>query len=209
MPFPATSVLDNFNRADENPLANGNWTGPIENGNSQLKLATNVVTSAAAAQGTSYWSAQQFNADQEAFCDISHKTGASGKVQAIWLRVQNPNNASTAAAYIVIAASLDNLMQFYKLTSGHTYTHLGSDISQTMTAGDSFGARITGTTLEGWYLVAGGSWTQLGTRSDGSISGAGYIGAEVDDQSGTIDNFGGGNVSGIVVPTLALLGVGT
>ena len=44
MAFPTTGILDNFNRANENPLGNGTWSGPLFTTDNRDQLISNAVT---------------------------------------------------------------------------------------------------------------------------------------------------------------------
>ena len=43
--------------------------------------------------------------------------------------------------------------------------------------------------------IGAGSWTSLGTRSDGSVTAAGFLGMAGDEADVRLDNFGGGTVT--------------
>ncbi len=65
-----------------------------------------------------------------------------------------------------------------------------------MSAGDSFGIQMIGSTITVWYKAAAGSWTSLGTRTDTTYNNIGHVqfGIWSTVAGATYDNFGGGNV---------------
>src|SRR2546426_7508013 len=69
--FPTTGVLDNFNRANENPLGNGTWTNPWATGDGNLRILSNVVAVVSGGFSDAYWSAASFGPDAEAFVTIT------------------------------------------------------------------------------------------------------------------------------------------
>jgi hypothetical protein len=72
-------------------------------------------------------------------------------------------------------------------------TLLGSSFSQAFTDGDSIGITHVGSTITIYFKSGAGSWTSLGTRTDGTYTGAGRIAiGGFDSTSLTFDDFGGG-----------------
>ncbi|MEK7634831.1 MAG: hypothetical protein AAB446_00115 [Patescibacteria group bacterium] len=71
-------VTDNFNRADENPLGNGNWT--VATGFQPLKIVNNQVQPAFAFGITQieYWSSNTFNDNQYSQATIVNLANACG-----------------------------------------------------------------------------------------------------------------------------------
>jgi hypothetical protein len=207
VPFPnVATVLDSGTGTDASPIA-GNWSGPIESGIGQLKRLSNQFASVANSFSHSYWNAAQFGPDVEVIVTIPTKS-ASGASCGVWGRIQNPGNTSTCAAYMVEVGSTG--IDIYKLTAGHTYAQLGTRITQTITSGDSVGMSIHGTTIESWYKVGAGAWTMLDSQTDSAISGAGYVGLEIDHSDVRCTNFGAGTiVAAGTLRTLSMMGVGS
>ncbi len=191
MAFPTTSILDAFNRADENPLGNGTWSAlSIIGGTARLKLVTNQAAGTTAGLNSNYWSAATFGPDTEVFATIPT---LSGNTHDVYLRLANAGSASVNG-YMVEADALGGTVTVYRIDAS-TPTALGAPISQTITAADSLGASIVGSTITAWYKVGAGAWTSLGTRSDATYSAAGNIGASIDGTTGRLDDFGGGTIA--------------
>ncbi len=69
MPAPVAPVLDNFNRANENPLTDGGqWTGPVTGGGN-FKVVSNQAQGALPATCVDFWNPLSLN-DQEAVVDL-------------------------------------------------------------------------------------------------------------------------------------------
>jgi hypothetical protein len=95
--------------------------------------------------------------------------------------------------YEVYAEPGSSKVEIYRLDEG-TGTQLGDDISQSFAAGDSIGIQCIGSTIKAFYKTSGGSWTEIGSRTEGTHSSAGKIGIFTWDAT-DIDNFGGGTIS--------------
>lgn len=215
MAFPTTSVLDSFTRADESPLANSTWLGPMQTALNQLKLTSNVARLISGVTGQSYWSAATSSANCEVFCTVPTLPGGGSGV-AIWVRLANPGNAGTATAYL-LSYTAGTGFKYFKFTTGNTFTQLGSTDSTTISAGDSIGLSASGgatTTLAGFKKTAG-TWAALPitptvTDASSPITAAGFIGMEGTDLVVTMDDFGGGStvVSGGLTPSASMLLLG-
>lgn len=190
--FPVNGVLDNFNRANENPATG--WTIALS-GLSNIQVISNRAQHGG---GTAYaaWSAGTFAADQGAYIEMPV---APVGLEAVGILLRwNNLNTGTETGYMV--QQLGAVVRAYRIDTGISFTQLGSDISYTPTNGDSFGGKIVGSTITIYTCasgagcgVSGPGWTVLDTRSDATYSNAGYIG--VHSNTGTppaMDNFGGG-----------------
>lgn len=186
MAFPTTPVLDDFNRANENPLSNGTWAGNIFGDTAACKLDTNEAT-AAAPFASSRWSAATFGPDIEVYTDIELLSQNTG---VIW-RVTNPG--ASVNGYEAIYFPAESVVRVYKIVSG-VETQIGADIAQAFSVGDGLGAAMAGTGIT-IYRRSSGVWGSIATRTDGTNTTAGYLAVAID--TGTyIDNFGGGTLVG-------------
>jgi hypothetical protein len=204
MSFPTTSVLDTFNRTDENPLANGTWSGPLIVADNQLQVLSNHVTHA----GTSYWTAS-FGPDCEGYCELVTRS-VSADYMAIWLRAINPNTANLSG-YRIVFFMYDpgDFVRIYRIDNGAA-TQLGSDISivPNLVSGDAMGVDIVGSTITAYKRVSG-VWSSLGTQVDGTYAAAGNIALMASANVWVGDNFGGGTVvTGALPPVPASRMVG-
>lgn len=184
MGFPTTSILDNFNRPDEDPLSGGGaWIAPLFPGWSHLSLVSNE-----AKRLTSNWGGclydTLYNKDQEIYVTITNISG-DGRM-FMYARLQKPTDPT-------IGYSLDyyhtyNRLRFARWDS-NSYVQLGASVTITLKAGDVVGFRIQGTTFEGF--VNGNS---VGSRVDSNYQLSGYLAVELHNTSIRIDDFGGGEV---------------
>lgn len=193
--FPTTSVLDNFNRANENPLSDGGlWSstpGPLST-LAALQIVSNAVKWQTSSSGA-VWADATLGADEESYATISTLPAAGNSIR-IWVRVVNPG-LTTVNGYD-LSYLQGTGFQFHICTSG-TRTQLGSTISGSLAAGDKFGLSVVGSVLYAWKYTAG-AWTLLGsydTSSDATkYTAAGHIALEIRDGTAICDDFGGGTV---------------
>ena len=76
MAFPTTPVLDDFNRANENPLDNGTWT--IPSGAQIMRIISNAaVPTAVAGASVAYWSVGAFGPASEVYSTVTVLPGST------------------------------------------------------------------------------------------------------------------------------------
>lgn len=193
MSFPVNGVLDSFTRADVTNSLGANWTGVIRAAWGSHGILSNQAYPAGNYRST-YWSASQFGPD----CEVYATLPVIGNVGAnpyseLWARLQNPGNDGTRNGY------------FLRLTLSSAYigknvagaeTILGGSIA-TPVSGDKWGLEIIGTTINA-YRDSGSGWSLISTKTDSSVSGAGYIGFDNgNDTSARFDEFGGGTIGAV------------
>lgn len=182
--FPVNGILDNFNRADG--ALGANWGGKLFSGDSGGCTVVSNQASCTASQ-SDYWSASTFGPDCEVYATLPSTAGPFG---GIFARAINPGTG-TFCAYEVYIYQPGSVLQVYRIDNG-TYNQLGADIAQTISNGDSAGIEIIGSTITVYYKVGAGAWASVGSRTDATYSGAGYIGIEGDGGTFPFENFGGG-----------------
>lgn len=85
--FPRASVVDNFNRADEDPLDNGTWdtTKTPGFGTAKLKVATNVVAmSSGTGEGSQQW-IDEATGHEAACAEVFATLSTRGAMNLYWL----------------------------------------------------------------------------------------------------------------------------
>ena len=192
MPFPTTGLLDDFNRADEDPLANGTWSGPVRSGQAQCEVNTNQVSGNTGTNG-SYWSVASFGPDMEAYIDVPVKAG-SGDHEYLYARCAN-FGLTTFSGYRVIVISRPADLDDWFLTrfDNNVSTTLVGPTAQTFLAGDSFGIECIGSVIKS-YRKTGGTWTQIQSVTDTTYNAVSQIGLGGITTVYRLDNFSGGTV---------------
>ena len=191
MAFGATSIIDNFNRANENPMTG--WANMTTSG---LQVVSNACTTSGAGLNSSYWNTIFTGADCEAYVTIASDP-ASNRSMYVYVRLTDIGSGTTDGYAIKFnKLSGTDTLQLIRVDNG-SETVLGANFTQELTAGNKFGIEIVGSTLTA-YVNTGSGWTSLGTRTDSTYSAAGYAGLGI--ASGSLDDFGGGVLSsGITV----------
>lgn len=191
MAFFTTSILDSFNRADENPIA-GNWTSfAADNGLwSDARLLSNDVRSSNINnQAAAYWNASTFGPDCEAFLTATVESTPAAQT-GLFFRLTTPG-PTTTDGYDVLTAT--TAIFFQRLDNG-VVTQLGANVPTTISDGYKIGVQMSGSIMT-FYVDSGSGWTSVASRTDATYSGSGYIGFAVGSAGGTarrIDDFGGG-----------------
>ncbi len=200
MAFPSTSVLDNFTRADENPLSGGGNWAVLSTSAPTLKLVSNRVTCSTNALNQNYWTVADFGPDCEVFATFAVVSTSAGGLR-LFARVVQEGGANTFDGYCLrcswVTGGANDTVTLNVVTNGvltvlNTFTH-------EMVDGDKYGMTCIGTVLEAWCApVATGVWGSLGTYdtvSDGTkYSAAGKIAVGMGNTTTIerLDDFGGG-----------------
>lgn len=192
MPFPTTSLLDDFNRAD-GPLGPA-WTDDYagNGGGRGLRVVGNQAAGNLAAENTGWYSAQVFPSDQEAWTTVS-VAQSTGEYLGVALRLTSPGVSVSGYEFDYAKLAGTDSIEIYRVDSG-VYTQLGTSVAQEIAAGDQIGAQTIGSTLTFWHRPAGGAWTQLVERTDTTYSGSGYLGLFLGGNVVRVDDFGGGEI---------------
>lgn len=198
MAFPTTSLLDDFNRANEVP-ATTNWSGPMESGDGSMNVNSNRLRPDGAGFSASWYDLSTFGPDCEAWVTIDTKETEDAGQMEVRIRLQDVGTAGLDG-YIVryLPKSGTDVVQIRRFDNGST-TQLGADINQDFDAGDGLGIECIGNQISA-YRRSAGVWSLLGTRTDSTYTGAGYIGLadHLGNAVGFFDDFGGGTV--VVAP---------
>lgn len=169
-------VTDNFNRANENPLGNGNWTAIT--GWNPMQILSNVATKTVdGAQNGSYYSGgAAFGNDQ--YCEaVRNGVGFVG----LMLRINGGNNG-----YQLSVEDDTNLAYIYRLDGG-VQTMLGGSFAYNNPNGQILRFEVVGTTLN---VYSNG--VLLATRTDATYA-AGRPGIYQYNSTATLDSFAAGD----------------
>jgi hypothetical protein len=183
MPF-TQAILDNFNRANENPLSGGgNWQG---RGSAPLQIVSNQATGTGSS-GFFYgvWlPGGAVSGDVEAYATL----GVRDNWSEVTARVQAGTAGSAPLGY-AFGSHSDGSTVIEKLDG----TGLGGGGAGTLalSAGDKIGIRCVGTTIEGWTWTAAGGWVKQLSVIDSSYS-SGLFGLKQGHNVGTLDDFAAG-----------------
>ena len=193
MAFPTTSLLDDFNRANNTSSLGASWTPTIESGFTSLGILSNQCYANSGFQDN-YWNTS-FAADQEAWVT---QPALGGGISHLLARINTPGGAYNAYA---IESDGGGGTFLGKILGGGAVTDISGGTGQTVANGDSFGLACIGNQISHWYKPAAGAWTLVVTATDSSITGAGNLGLQIRGTPGpTFDNFGGGVYAPVAPP---------
>lgn len=199
-----TPTLDDFNRADENPLSGGgNWAGPVGGGTwiwadglvpHQVRLqAIHARNQSVSNNAGSYWVAQFPAGDVEVWGVVEGNVGSSEDI-GIFLHLTDPATTSIDGylASFVDRGALTDGADLWRFDNGSTGTMLASNYDDHMPgSGDIILFRRVGNDLEIW-LGEGGVWTNKITDTDSTYTGAGHAALYIGTDDASFVGFGGG-----------------
>lgn len=202
MSFPTTSVIDSFNRSNVGPPLGGNWSTLYDLIGFKI-VSEHIEPGGSALTCGEYWNAATFGPDSEAYItDLTVDTTGAWAGIVLQVRMANPGS-STMTGYEVDFYLRDDSstvgdVYFYRLDDSATFVQLGATVTGlTFSNGVTFGIEMIGTTLKAYYKPSGGSWTEIGSRTDSTYDSAGYIGVGwwyTEPANTDLDDFGGGTV---------------
>lgn len=198
MSFVNFSILDTFTRADGAP--GSSWAGPSFGDPNNLTITSNAITSAANAFGAMCYIPFKVGSDYGVFMTLSTLPTA-GKTSRV-ISSTDATSVSITGYYLVLTPSTGS----WQIGDAATGGNIGSPMTQSFNAGDSFGFNRISGVITTWYLAAGGSWASIGSVTDARYGGPFYLGIEMEDNVQRAINFTGGNV---VRNRKTLSGIGT
>lgn len=178
------TLLDDFNRADANPI--GLPFGNLNlNNSTQLRILSNQVTANGSLTGEA---SRAFSGDDlEAYLTIATLPGTNNSVR-IYVRVHDTGGFSTWDGYGV--RYQQNATPFFTVERW-TNAALSTIQSQnlTLSAGDKIGIRVVGSAIEGWVYQSG-AWTMQVSGTDTTYpTSGGFIAFGVRGTTGRVDDF--------------------
>ncbi len=191
--FPATGILDDFNRA--NGILGNNWSGKTAG----YTIAANQLIVSSTGEQDVYWNSSLLGADQEVFVTL---TAINLNSTEIGLGLKSQSSSSFAPGIIdVLYNPAGNLVQVWTYQSSQGWVQRGASIPVTFVNGDQFGARAKANGQVEVYR----NGTLIGVRDVTAWSyftQGGYIGLFMYSANNTVlDNFGGGTMDALPTAT--------
>jgi hypothetical protein len=193
-PVEPLPILDDFNRADENPLSDaGRWTNGMNGGEVGLYLVSNELGCTRTTTCTAWRNNAQYGPDAESWARIATLPGAGNHIR-LYVRVQSPGS-SAVDGYMLRTNQSSGTDQVFleRLDNGLITTRL--TMNQELAVGDTLLLRAVGSTLEAWRHD-GIAWARLGTLADSAYAAAGFVGVGLRQTTGRLDDFGGRTYGG-------------
>lgn len=189
-PSAGTVVTDDFNRANEDPIA-GDWGTPLVSTNDPLKLDANEVTHSTLAgeAGAAWWTPEQFSPPLEVVARIAADLSNVG----VDYCVQDPGTATPShyrwQTNSGPGSSIGRQMEMYRCDDD-VFSQLTDDHGIQSKDGDLLGVRLEGTTHYLFYKPVDGDWQLVDTVVDANYT-SGFAGVTVGAEVSTnrIDDF--------------------
>lgn len=174
----AGDIIDDFNRADENPIAHG-WTNVVANLKVVSDQCAGTVSTTSQAHFTNLTAALT---DCIVYATIATLPGA-GNIAGVMAR----GGAASSDGYLA-SYNQGTGVQLFKVVGG-TPTQLGATVAVTLAAGDKIKIVCAGTTIQAWYFHSG-AWTLAVSVTDSTYA-SGYPGLRLRGTTVRVDDFGG------------------
>lgn len=177
-------VLDDFNRADENPLSLGGlWD--TRNTSTALKVVSNQAAGTSVALNSRYWTTKFTSADSKISIDVP-TLGATDDYVRLWLRITNPGAAGETGYMMQWGPSDAPGVRIFKETARETFTQIAQDTTKHYVAGDTIAFEAVGTAIT-VYL----NNVPVLTVTDSTYTAAGYVALGARGVNIRLDNFNG------------------
>ncbi len=188
LPVEPLSILDTFNRANENPLSAGSWgNGILGSSERSLKVVSNQCASDRTTTATAWWKTL-LGADEEVYATMSTLPG-NGNAFRLYARLQTPGSSA-----------VDGYMLLYTQASG---TDQVDDLPHHERRADAAGdgeprdrRRCAAPASEPRARHSkhgcgeGSTWSRIARVTDSTYTGAGYAGIGIRGKTGRLDDFG-------------------
>ncbi len=207
--FPTSSITDDFNRANATPPG-GIWSGTrIDGGTNNIEVESNQLKGDSSFTNSSTITTIASSADCEARITMATKPGDSGWWE-IHVRLKDVGSGTFDSYVIDVTpqAGTDVIEVAEYANAG--YTVLGATVNQEVASGDKFGIEAIGSNITGYYDLGGDDTYTAISRTDSTLTAAGYFGFMCRGGTGRFDNWGHGVISGAAPasPRGMLMGVG-
>jgi hypothetical protein len=195
-PTALPAPLDDFNRANENPLSDqGRWTNAVVNGESGLVVNSNQLACTLTTTCTAWRNnPSQFGPDVEVWTRLTTLPGVNNQLR-LFARLQLPSGAG----YLLRTNQTSGIDDVWLERSGVRIL----SVSQELAAGDIILLRVKGSTIEAWRQPSGGSWSRVGVVQDSTVGTAASVGIGLRGTAGRLDDFGARTVGAAPPDTTA------
>lgn len=205
--FPTTSILDNFNRANEGPPPSASWQNMFDWVEPLIVSGNQAIPQTPVNGGAAIWKTAH-GQDLEAYVTLSNAGIGAHPGVNLYFKIQDPATYADLYYVGVFNSGGDISLVLYSLFSGYagltnTYPPVVTLPTGPLESGFKVGVRMIGNIIEIYYARSGGPWVLFIGGTDESSTGpacaSGYFGIETIDNDGNstaLDDFGGGTISG-------------
>lgn len=194
--FDDLPLLDDFNRANEDPLSGSNsWdTRGIFGASVTMEISTNQLTQLDTAATAHSAYAASFGRDQAACVTVATIPADADDQVSIYLRMTNTGtgSADTAYRFNVVPAAASNQFTIETFIGGAVGSNLAT-VTRSFSDGDKLGARALGRYLSLWHFTSS-VWTCVAWVKDETYLRGGRIGVGQRDTEAKLDDFRAGDL---------------
>jgi RHS repeat-associated protein len=210
-PAQTPPVLDNFNRANEDPLSGGgNWARAQQNTWFAMRLVGNVATHSASGLSMSYWTQQSFPGGAGSVWGKYGNTDEGGGNRASLLLIKDVGGTSSIDGYElareVFGLGQNDAYFLYRMTDGARTQIAATAQNPPEASWPYFNLRRVGDTVEAWASPDNVTWTMILSAADTMHTTGTYYPAILANAAGIwIDDFGAAASGGPEGATLTVL----
>jgi acid phosphatase type 7 len=190
LPFPRTGLLDDFARPAG--ALGTNWQSPALQDGGTVTIKSSGLTGSSSGAGSATWSPGTFGADQEAYLGVP-TLPAAGNFMQLAGRVSTQSSSNVSCYFLRVTPS-SSTWDLRKKINGAASTSIKT-FTAPFVAGDGAGLQIIGSTLTAYRKPGAGAWVSIGSTTDTSIPGSGYVSFTLGDTTMRGGGFGGGTVT--------------
>ena len=205
--FPTTGILDTFNRANEDPLANGTWA-VLKTGVPALKLVSSAIQPSAQFGAGSYWTPSSFGPNAELYATVPTFDTISDLID-LALRTSGAGGSSISGYEANFERRASGVRVSISKHVTNTVTLLTDLVEVSSWAlGDGIGFSARDSRLTAWVRLSG-VWQAVVSVHDSTLTAAGHSAIRIYTSAGStiLDDVGGGTGSGgVLLSRLALAG---
>jgi hypothetical protein len=188
------SVLDDFNRANENPLDGATdveWTGPVRASETpQMQIVSDdVFRATGSGNGSSYWTVSTF-ANPEVFSTTADATGNTNENHIWWIVYAGVGTSGADGYALIVTQAATDTWSLRRMDDDTTLTTLGTNQNQNIAAGNI--VRLAHSAAGPVAQLCTPTCANVHTHTDVTYTGSAHIGIGMNNANMTHDDFGGG-----------------
>lgn len=182
-----TPIVDDFNRPNEALSDGGKWTRDVlGSGENGLQVVSNQLACGYTSTRTAWRNDRRYGPDTEVAVTIVTKPG-NGNAVRLYARLQTPGSSSFDGYWVRYQDNSGTDQVFIERIDASVITMLAT-LNQEFAAGDRLKIRAIGSDIQAWRYD-GASWSEIGSATDSTYGGAGYVGIGLRGTTGRLDDF--------------------
>jgi hypothetical protein len=184
MAFPAVSLYDTFNRANETPISNGGRWAKIT-GLTSTSAAGNLTTKRYAPESFTagketavYWTPAEFGVIPAVAMETKEAEANAERYDSLFICLSNPTVAEKCSGYRLkwITTGVAKKVEIkVDVIEANVVTQLALTKEVLSEAGDLFGISVESGTVKAWHKTGAGAWTEVNSTANTKYT-RGFVG---------------------------------